>query len=595
MSHETVHQEYSSRTAARKSTAELLSRRDRALSNARLGTFALTCLFAWFALGLNILRIELAVVPLVAFIWVVILHDRTLNALREAQRAEEFYADGLRRLEDRWQGHGETGRRYADPDHLYAEDLDIFGRGSVYELLCTARTRAGQDTLAHWLLAAAVPVTARTRQSAVEELRPALDARETLASLGSDMPVSVEAEQITAWGAQPIDPVPGWAQLAAWLLAAGNVIGAALWVVIGNPLPLLGSGVVSAFFMGLFGARAARELRMADKPARDLRLFALMLEQIERASFSTDLLTKLQLRLRQGGLPPSRQIGKLHTLLQMLDSQRNIVFMPVAALLLWPAQIGFAMQRWRAENGARIASWIGAVGEFEALNALAGYAYEHPDDPFPEFVEAGPILVAEGIAHPLLPMDEAIRNDVRFGGELRLLMVSGSNMSGKSTLMRSVGVNVVLAQAGAPVRARSLRLSPLAVGASLRTQDSLQEGKSRFYAEIVRLRQIVALADGGEPVLFLLDEILQGTNSHDRRIGAEGIVRGLLDRGAIGFVTTHDLALADIAEALAPAAINVHFEDHLEEGKLTFDYTLRPGVVRKSNALELMRAIGLEV
>jgi hypothetical protein len=453
MSHETVHEEYSSRTAARKSTAELLSRRDRALSNARLGTFALTCLFAWFALGLNILRIELAVVPLVAFIWVVILHDRTLNALREAQRAEEFYADGLRRLEDRWQGHGETGRRYADPDHLYAEDLDIFGRGSVYELLCTARTRAGQDTLAHWLLAAAVPVTARTRQSAVEELRPALDARETLASLGSDMPVSVEAEQITAWGAQPIDPVPGWAQLAAWLLAAGNVIGAALWVVIGNPLPLLGSGVVSAFFMGLFGARAARELRMADKPARDLRLFALMLEQIERASFSTDLLTKLQLRLRQGGLPPSRQIGKLHTLLQMLDSQRNIVFMPVAALLLWPAQIGFAMQRWRAENGARIASWIGAVGEFEALNALAGYAYEHPDDPFPEFVEAGPILVAEGIAHPLLPMDEAIRNDVRFGGELRLLMVSGSNMSGKSTLMRSVGVNVVLAQAGAPVRA----------------------------------------------------------------------------------------------------------------------------------------------
>jgi DNA mismatch repair ATPase MutS len=172
-------------------------------------------------------------------------------------------------------------------------------------------------------------------------------------------------------------------------------------------------------------------------------------------------------------------------------------------------------------------------------------------------------------------------------------VVSGSNMSGKSTLLRTIGTNTVLAQTGAPVRAKRLRLSPLSVGTSMRIHDSLQAGTSRFYAEITRLRQLVDLARGPSPLLFLLDEILHGTNSHDRRIGAETIVRGLVERGAVGLVTTHDLSLAQIADALAPRVANVHFEDHLEDGRMTFDYRMRPGVVRKSNALELMRAVGL--
>jgi DNA mismatch repair ATPase MutS len=188
-----------------------------------------------------------------------------------------------------------------------------------------------------------------------------------------------------------------------------------------------------------------------------------------------------------------------------------------------------------------------------------------------------------------------VRNDVTIGGELRVLVVSGSNMSGKSTLLRTIGVNTVLALAGATVRARRLRLSPLTTGASIRVQDSLRAGESRFYAEITRLRQIMDTAAGNRPVLFLIDEFLHGTNSHDRRIGAEAIVRGLVERGAIGLITTHDLALAHIADALGPAGVNVHFEDHLENGRMTFDYRMRPGVVQKSNAIELMRSIGLEV
>jgi DNA mismatch repair ATPase MutS len=239
--------------------------------------------------------------------------------------------------------------------------------------------------------------------------------------------------------------------------------------------------------------------------------------------------------------------------------------------------------------------WLTAMGALEALSSLASHAFEHPEDPFPVFVEDGPRLELEGVAHPLLSEERAVRNNVSIGGELRVLIVSGSNMSGKSTLLRTLGSNVALAQAGAPVRARSMRLSPLALGASIRVTDSLQEGVSRFYAEILRLRQILDETAGQLPVLFLIDEFMHGTNSHDRRIGAEAMVRGLVDRGAIGLITTHDLALADIADGLGALAANVHFEDTVENGRIEFDYVMRPGIVRKSNAIELMRSVGLEV
>ncbi|HUS04758.1 MAG TPA: hypothetical protein VMZ52_00565, partial [Bryobacteraceae bacterium] len=236
-----------------------------------------------------------------------------------------------------------------------------------------------------------------------------------------------------------------------------------------------------------------------------------------------------------------------------------------------------------------------AVGELEALCSLSGYSAEHPADPFPEFVTEGPLYAAERLAHPLLPVEGTVANDLRLDGSKRLLLVSGSNMSGKSTLLRSVGLNAVLAWAGAPVRAKSFRISPLSIGASMRVQDSLQDGKSRFYAEITRLRQIVDLAGSESPLLFLLDELLSGTNSHDRLIGAEALVRGLVEKGAIGLVTTHDLALAHIVESLGDHAANVHFEDHLENGRIAFDYRMRPGIVEKSNAIELMRSVGLDV
>jgi DNA mismatch repair ATPase MutS len=259
-------------------------------------------------------------------------------------------------------------------------------------------------------------------------------------------------------------------------------------------------------------------------------------------------------------------------------------------------QFAMAIEAWRVRCGPHVGEWMAAVGEFEALCSLACFAYERPSAVFPELTDgAGPIVEAVGLVHPLIPPEEAVANDITLGGDQRLWIVSGSNMSGKSTFLRAIGLNTVLAWAGAPVTASSMRLSRFHIGASLRTNDSLTDHRSRFYAEISRLREIVDLARAGKPTLFLLDELLSGTNSHDRRIGAEGLIRSLVDRGAIGLVTTHDLALAEIVASFGGRAANVHFEDHLEGGEIRFDYRLRQGVVTRSNALELMRAVGLEV
>jgi len=259
-------------------------------------------------------------------------------------------------------------------------------------------------------------------------------------------------------------------------------------------------------------------------------------------------------------------------------------------------QVAFAAERWRQAHGSAVRRWLRVIGEIEALLCLANYSYEHPDEPFPEFVPGSASFEATGLGHPLVSEATCVRNHVRLCEETRVFLVSGSNMSGKSTLLRTVGINAVLAMAGAPVRAQRLRLTPLHVGASIRVNDSLQEGSSRFYAEITRLRALFDLAgSGGPPLLFLLDELLQGTNSHDRRIGAEGMVHALLNRGAIGLVSTHDLALAEIGGFLNGQLSNVHFQEEFENGRMHFDYKLRPGVVTKSNGLALMRSIGLDV
>jgi DNA mismatch repair ATPase MutS len=339
-----------------------------------------------------------------------------------------------------------------------------------------------------------------------------------------------------------------------------------------------------------------RVLAGIERPAAELRVVAELLARLEREAVEDPRLVGLQNSLVADGRA-SAAIARLERTVARAEWARNQLFAPVAFALCWTPLHAALVERWRLARGGRIRGWLDAAADLEALSSLAGHAYEHPEDPFPELVETGPerraVVDGDALRHPLLA--GAVPNDVRLGeGGPRVLLVSGSNMSGKSTYLRTVGVNVVLALAGSPVRATRLRLTPVRTGATLRIQDSLQAGRSRFYAEITRLKELSDLAAGEVPILFLLDEILHGTNSHDRRIGAEAVVRGLVSRGGIGLVTTHDLALTELA-GQDTALANAHFEDQVRDGEIAFDFRLRPGVVAHSNALALMRAVGLRL
>lgn len=587
--------EYRRRRDARRAEVAAVERRSGWLSYARVAAFALAVAAVWAAAthrapGLIVL------VPLALFLALVVVHDRADRARKRALRAVDYWERGLARIEERWGGQGEGGARFYDDAHPYARDLDLFGKGSLFELMCTARTRSGEETLARWLLTPAGADEARARQRAVQELRGRLELRESLALAGEDVRAEVDPQGLSRWGAAAALLMPGPAWGAVALLTTASAVTLAGWMAQRwSSLPFAVVLAIVSLVMRAYRKRVASVHAGVDRPGRDLAVLALVVGLFEREKFDSPRLVALGERLRHGEEVASHRIARLARLVDWANAQRNQFFAPVGWMLLWPVHFAYAIERWRAASGADVARWIEVIGELEALAALAGYAYERPDEPFPEIVDEGPRVTADGLGHPLIPRDRCVRNDVALAGELRLYVVSGSNMSGKSTMLRTVGINVVLALAGAPVRARAMTVSPLQVGATLRIQDSLAEGASRFYAEITRLKQLVDLSRGRPPLLFLLDEILAGTNSHDRRIGAEAVVRGLVDHGAIGLVTTHDLALAEVAEALRPRARNVHFEDRMVDGKLVFDYQMRDGVVQHSNAIALMRAVGLEI
>ncbi|QDV33047.1 MutS-related protein [Tautonia plasticadhaerens] len=591
--------EYLRRRDARRSEADLLSARHRAIADARLGVSAVALAITGLAFGLGWMSGWWLIAPAVVFAGLVVAYDAVGRVLRRAGRRVAFYEAGLDRMEDRWAGRGDSGGRFLTPDHPFDADLDLFGTGSVFERLCTARTGSGTATLAAWLLRPASPDEVRARHGAVAELRDRLDLREDIALLGDDIERGLHPDALIAWGEAPPAFTSPAIRGVVTALAALNLVALGGWILGYGPVPILATVAATLLVNRLVRRDLARSIGAIDERADELRLLESLLGRLEREPFTSPRLLAVRALGGQDGEAPSRRIARLARLVTLLDFRRNQLFAPIAFLTLWTVHLGLAVERWRGRSGPSIGRWLDAVGQFEALCALASYAFERPDDRLPELVPeaGGPLLDARSIGHPLIPAHQVVRNDVTLGGPdgPRVLLVSGSNMSGKSTMLRSVGVNVVLALAGAPVRADSLRLSPLQLGATLRVQDSLQAGRSRFYAEITRLRTLVDLAASPPPLLFLLDEILHGTNSHDRRSGAEGVVKGLLDRGSIGLVTTHDLALAEIVVGLGHPAANVHFEDHLEDGQIRFDYVMRPGVVRKSNALELMRAIGLDV
>jgi len=588
--------EYRARLSNRQALELNLAKKNQLLSQARLVTFVvlggLLAILWWrsFAAALWL------TFPALSFVVLMHWHARVIRAHRKVQRAITFYRRGIDRIEDRWSGTGESGDRFREEGHLYANDLDLFGHGSLFELLSIARTRVGEAQLAEWLKAPASIDEVRARQAAVTELTPALDLREAIALTGTDATdIGIDTDVLVGWAERA--PVLGarWLRHVAIGLSACAIGSAVYLAITGSYVYLVAILLLEAAFSIPRRSRVQQALHAADAPARDLDVLAQVLNRLEREAFTATRLAALTHQLGTTRTPASVAIRRLHRLVELHDWQHNQFFAPLAAALLWGTHLAWAIEKWQRVHGLNVRTWLRNVGEFEALSSLSAYRYEHPEDVWPEIVADGAGLDGIGLGHPLIPETRMVRNDVRLWGDTRLLVISGSNMSGKSTLLRTVGVNAVLALAGAPVRATALRITPLAIGATLRIQDSLQEGRSRFFAEISRIRDLSDTAKGSVPLLFLLDELFHGTNSHDRLAGASGTLRSLLNHGAIGIITTHDLALTTVVDDLFPRALNVHFEDQFDGAEIQFNYSMKPGPVTRSNALALMRAVGLKV
>lgn len=606
-----VRAEYGRRIDERETAVRRIRETERLLSLVRLALFAAIIVIAWLALGPETVAAAWVFAPLAAFIPVAIIHERLVRRRSHLERSAKLYADGIDRIDGRWQGKGDSGDAHRPLAHVYADDLDIFGRGSLFELLSLTRTRRGGATLASWLTGAASEEEIATRQRESAELAPMLDFRETFLLAGEDVDRQTEASTLRDWGsAPPIDFPSGERLLAAVLVVLGiasillAIPPSFRWIVSlldldpagaallrnGSLLTLVAVIAADFAFRARTRDRVERVVGAVEQHSHELALHAALLGVVARQKFESESMRNLAAKARER----SAAIAVLQKRVALLESRRNQFFAPVAGVLHWSFFFATSIEKWRTESGIEVTRWLDEVARLEALLSIANFRYEHPAYTVPRIIR-GQQIVARDLAHPMLPPEGTVPNDFELGGASRLVIVSGSNMSGKSTFLRSLGTNIVLALAGAPVRASYFELPILKIGASIRINDSLQEGASRFFAEITRLREIVALTEAEGTVLFLIDEILNGTNSHDRRIGAEAVLVSLVDRGAMGLATTHDLALTEMASKMGSRARNVHFEEQFEGTTMRFDYLMREGVVARSNALPLMRSIGLDV
>jgi hypothetical protein len=582
------------------------------VGNLKLAVVAAGLLLAWFCLHKEVLPSYWVLVPVVLYLMLAFSHERILRARSRAESAAAFYRRGLARIEDRWAGMGQTGDRFRDDQHVYADDLDLFGRGCLFELLSTARLPMGENQLAKWLCVPSSQAAILERQGLVAELREKLDLHRDMAVTGDELRARLNPESLVGWAESQRVMPGGGSRVAAIVLALAAVAAMVFYLATLIYWPILAILLAEVFFRRSLRRRAEAVVEGISCNAEGLLLFADILQRLERESFTSPRLQGFAAELKRDGQPASHLIRKLARIVYWIDAHHSLLGHLFEVPLLYTVQVAFAAESWRQHYGARMRASVEIVGEIEALLSLATYSYEHPADPFPQFVDSGNSSAqfeGEELGHPLIAAAKCVRNSVNLDEQTRVLLVSGSNMSGKSTLLRVVGINTVLAMAGAPVRATSLRLTPLSVGTRIHSTDSLQEGRSTFYTEILHIRRVFDLANGNQPtsalpkdglvpeprpLLFLFDELLEGTNSKDRRIGAESLIRALLQRQAIGIVTTHDLALTEITATLGPTLHNVHLEDQVEDNKMHFDYKLREGVVTKSNALALMRIIGLE-
>ena len=516
----------------------------------------------------------------------------------ELARRSGFYERGIERLEDDWRGKGSTGWDYARDKHLYQADLDILGEGSLFELLCTTRSSVGAERLAVFLLDRPPIDEARARQEAVKELRNTTALREEIALLGKYQFQNCNGKHLREWLDLPILKVHpivsaflffssaislilgicGFATILTWMQIAPLLI----------PLLLAQAGISLALMRGVH-----LHLKMLNRLADDVLVLRQGVGLMERQDFRCAKLRNLIARTRSQDAAAT--IQKLERLVRAIEKRGDPILGGFSLWLAIGTQLMLGVERWRAGHQRDFEEWLNDWAEFEALNAMACYAFEHPDNTFPQLLDGGARFEVKGLCHPLLPPNRGVGNDVALNDSTAFYVISGSNMAGKSTFLRAIGLNAILAAAGAPVRAVKARMSVFSVCASIAIADSLLEGKSKFLAEVERLRESISVTEEERPVLFLIDEILSGTNSRDRRIAAESVIVALVAGGAVGALSTHDLALTEIAVNEELHGMNLHMQSENPDEPLTFDYLVKPGILRQTNALAIMKMVGISI
>jgi MutS-like protein len=588
---------YEAGVKARTLDADACEKKSRAIGSLRLFLVftALASLgaVAWAHFSKNGPAWAVLTVSLVGFAVLVVVHNRVIREKDRASAALRFHERGLARLNGTWRDLPFAAEIGAAPNHPFAGDLDLFGKGSLYHFVDRTETRFGRTHLASWLRGGvgAFPADVKARQDSVKELTNLLDFREKLfalgALLGDEKP---DPAPMIAWaeGAVPI-AVPSFMPILTIILPCLTVLSIAFHSMLPKGV-WLGLVIIQLVVVAPLRKEIRLVLQAASSREGALTAYGAMLQLVEGSKFDETLVASLREKVKGATVA----MGELQTILAFVDARHNEVFrLFIAPVLLWDANGAFALERWRVRHGKRVRAWLEALGEIEALSSLAALAFDEPAFAFPTFASVTR-FDSKTLGHPLISPKNRVSNDVALGDpNPHALIVTGSNMSGKSTLLRAIGVNAALALAGAPVCAESLEIGECRVATSMRISDSLEGGISHFYAELQKLKLVIDLARGPKPVLFLLDEILHGTNTRERLIGARAVARELVAAGAIGAISTHDLAIGDLEQELGSRVKNVHFEEQVEDEKMTFDYKLRDGVVQSSNALRLMKIVGL--
>ena len=590
---------YKERIAILQQELQKLLQKKNSLGWLRFAVVALLIASIYFLLPIGWLYVIVAVIILlIAFTRLLFTDLSNKSAIENTRRLITINEDEVKALAHNYYDFAD-GLEHLPKEHLYANDLDIFGRASLFQYVNRTGSEMGSTELAKWLLQPANTNTLLQRQTTIKELTVATEWRQQLQAFAKEKKIQTATRQ----------------RLQQWLSETNQLSSQKYWGVLRYILPAIILTIIALNIAGLvpyqvrnmaillfaviayfFAKKAAPVHLHLSKMVSELEVLADSVELIEKKVFKSELLVQMQAQFLQKKYTSSKVLKELKTILERLDLRYNpVAFIPLAILFQWDLQQVLSLEKWKQQHHENAPLWFDMLAQFEALSSLATVSFNHPEWCFPVFKEPHFSIEGRQIGHPLINTDKRVNNDIAIDHNGEIMLITGSNMAGKSTYLRSIGVNTVLAMAGAPVCADSFTLSPVQIISSMRIADNLEESTSTFYAELKKLKTVIDLVNEGAKVFILLDEILRGTNSLDRHTGSVALLKQLIKKHAAGIIATHDVELAKLKETYPENILNYHFDAQVSSDELYFDYKLKTGVCESLNASILMKKIGIEL